>query len=291
MGMRYLIHTIVRIQMTFYERLRAVQVHTQSVLCVGLDPDPVRMPQHLLLGASHADAVMRFNEAIIRATAPYACAYKLNFAFFETLGRRGYDVLDYTRSLIPSSTLVVADAKRGDIGNSASKYAKAVFELLDFDACTVAPYMGRDAVAPFLAYENKAAFILVRTSNPSGQEFQAQIIDGRPLYEFVAERAVRWEHNLPGTIGFVVGATHRDEPARLRTRFPRTPFLMPGVGAQGGSLEDAAMAANAEGGVLVSSSRSILYASDGEDFAVRAAEAARALSKNLKEALQPGTLC
>ena len=277
--------------MGFSERLRTAQRKTQSVLCVGLDPDPERMPRHLVHSTNQADAVMCFNEAIIRATAPYACAYKLNFAFFEMLGWRGYEVLEHALSLVPNGALTIADAKRGDIGNSAKQYAKAIFELLNFDACTVAPYMGRDAVAPFLAYEDKAAFILVRTSNQSSQDFQLQRINDKPLFELVAERAMHWDRNFPGTVGFVVGTTHKDEPARLRSVYPKVSFLMPGIGAQGGSLEDAAEAASSQGSILVNSSRSILYASGDEDFAARAAEAACNLAEGLKKTLNPDVLC
>ena len=277
--------------MSFSERLLAAQTSKQSVLCVGLDPDPERIPRHLFHGTQVADAVMRFNAAIVQATQPYACAYKLNFAFYESLGRRGYEALEYTRNLLPNTTLAIGDAKREDIGNSATKYAKAIFELLKFDACTVAPYMGRDAVEPFLVYDDRAAFILVRTSNKSSQDLQAQIVNGKPLYEFVAEQVVCWGNDLPGTVGFVIGATHADEPARLRSHFPRVPFLMPGIGTQGGSLEHAARAASAEGRILVNSSRSILYASDGEDFAEQAAQTARESSENLRKALPPGILC
>ena len=256
----------------FMPRLRSIQQATQSVLCVGLDPDPDRFPHHLLRSRSTADAVLSFNRDIIAATAPYACAYKLNFAFYEALGPDAYSVLSRTLECLPSSVLSIADGKRGDIGNSARFYARAIFEELGFDACTVAPYMGSDAVAPFLAYEGKAAFILARTSNPSGSEFQDLLVGSERLCERVARCVAEWNLRWPGTAGLVVGATSPQSLVTLRALCPGQPFLIPGLGAQGGKMEDVH---GLEGPLLVSSSRRILYASQGEDFAERAAEQAR----------------
>ena len=276
----------------FSERLRQIQQHQRSVLCVGLDPDVRRMPPHLVEDRPLADAVIDFNCAIIEATSASACAFKLNFAFFEVLGPDGWRVLEATIRAVRAQPgepapaqrgpLVIADAKRGDIGNSARFYAEAVFDRLDCDACTVAPYMGRDAVAPFLSYEGKAAFVLARTSNPSSMDFQEVLCDGEPLAHRVARHVATWNDELPGTAGLVVGATEPDVLAEIRRACPHLPFLIPGVGAQGGD-PSAVMAAACtdEGLVLVNSSRQILYASSGEDFAEAAAREAAALKGRL----------
>ncbi len=262
----------------FEEKVRAVQTARQSVLCVGLDPDPVRLPAHLSAAASPAEAVVRFTTAIIEATQAAACAFKLNLAFFEVLGRDGWEALEKTIRAIPRDLLVIADAKRGDIGNSARFYARSVFEHLGCDACTVAPYMGRDAVAPFLGYPGKAAFVLARTSNPGAADFQEQDCGGERLYLRVARQVMRWGADAPGSAGLVVGATGADALAELRAVCPTIPFLIPGVGAQGGDPRAVMRAAaTPDGAVLVNSSRAILYASDGPDFAGAAAREAEAL--------------
>ena len=269
----------------FSERLRQIQQRQQSVLCAGLDPDVRRMPPHLVEDRPLAEAVIEFNSAIIEATSGSACAFKLNFAFFEVLGPDGWRVLEATIRAIraqPERPLVIADAKRGDIGNSARFYAEAVFDHLDCDACTVAPYMGRDAAEPFLSYEGKAAFVLARTSNPSSADFQETLCDGEPLALRVARRVAEWDEAMLGTAGLVVGATAPDVLAEIRQACPRLPFLIPGVGAQGGD-PDAVMAAarTDEGLVLINSSRQILYASSGEDFAQAAAREAEGLKERM----------
>ena len=269
----------------FPDRLRHIQQDHRSVLCVGLDPDVRRMPPHLVEGRPLAKAVIEFNSAIIEATSGSACAFKLNFAFFEVIGPDGWRALEAAIRAIraqPGRPLVLADAKRGDIGNSARFYAEAVFDRLDCDACTVAPYMGRDAAEPFLSYEGRAAFVLARTSNPSSTDFQEALCDGEPLALRVARRVAEWDEALPGTAGLVAGATEPDVLAEIRRACPRLPFLIPGVGAQGGN-PDAVMAAarTDEGLVLVSSSRQILYASSGEDFAEAAGREAEALRERL----------
>ena len=257
----------------FNARLRNAQHSTGSVLCVGLDPDWQRMPACVTAARSTAAAVKYFNTAIIRATAPYASAYKLNFAFYEALGPYGYQVLHHTLQHIPSGAIAIADAKRGDIGNTARQYAHAILADLDFDACTVSPYMGRDAVAPFLRHRGKAAFVLARTSNASARDFQEVPWGSKRLYHLVAQRANEWDQELAGTAGLVVGATAPNALSQLRTLCPTLPFLIPGMGAQGGQAS--AIAAAATGPVIISSSRNIIYASDDEDFAERAADAAR----------------
>lgn len=273
----------------FLDRLAAIQEEKQSRLCVGLDPDPARFPSFLLGDHSMAASAMRFNAAIIEATAPYACAFKLNLAFYENFGREGPRVIDETLDRLPDDALVIADGKRADIGNSARFYAAASFKRHTFDACTLSPYMGADALAPFLDYAGKAVFVLARTTNPSAdalQKIQVQGEDGgeaQPLYERVAREVARWGADTPGATGLVAGATDLEALARLRTACPDLPFLVPGVGAQGGSAQEVVEAAGT-GPLLVNSSRSILYAYDEEysrDFADAAQEAARALRDEL----------
>lgn len=267
---------------TFTARLRRIQQQRRSVLCVGLDPDPERLPAHLTAGRPLAEAVLAFNRAVIDATAAAACAFKLNLAFFEALGRDGWAVLEATLAAIPEGPLTIADGKRGDIGNSARFYAAALFEQLGFDACTVAPYMGRDAVLPFLQYEGRAAFILARTSNAGAADFQEQPCGGEPLYARVARHAAAWGAEAPGEAGLVVGATEPGALAALRQACPTLPFLIPGVGAQGGDARAVMQAAATDDGlVLVNSSRQILYAATGEDFAEAAGHAAEQLRATL----------
>ncbi len=265
----------------FSQKLRQIQVAKQTVLCVGLDPDPHRLPRHLLDQYPLAEAVVAFNAALIEATAAAACAFKLNFAFYEALGRNGWDTLERTLQHLPPDVLVLADAKRGDIGNTARFYAESIFEQLGFDACTVAPYMGRDAVAPFLQYQGKAALVLARTSNPSAADFQERDCEGEQLYERVARHVARWNDETPGTAGLVVGATGPEALAALRALCPTLPFLIPGIGAQGGDPGVIAAAATETGRVVVNSSRQIIYASAGKDFAEAAARQAEALRARL----------
>ena len=267
----------------FNARLRAAQSARASALCVGLDPDPERLPAHLLAAHPRPEATLRFTRAIIEATAPFACAFKVNFAFYEALGPDGWHVLSETIAAIPDTHLVIADAKRGDIGNSARFYADSIFDALGCDACTVAPYMGRDSVTPFLEREGTAAFVLARTSNPGGDDFQLCRCGSTPLFLDVAERCAEWSRELPGTAGLVAGATNPEALGQLRRAAPTLPFLIPGVGAQGG---DATLvmqhAATDDSLVLVNSSRGILYAASGEDFA----EAAAAKADTLRQTLQ-----
>jgi orotidine-5'-phosphate decarboxylase len=269
---------------SFCDRLAAIQSDKRSALCVGLDPDPGHLPAALPDQPLPA-AVRTFCLDIIDATAPLACAFKPNFAFFEILGPDGRRVLGDVIDAVPDDCLVVGDAKRGDIGNSARFYARAAFDDLGCDACTVAPYMGRDAVAPFLERPGTAAFVLARTSNPGAADLQeACACNGEPLYLHTARRVAEWSADAAGTGGLVVGATAPGALAELREACPRLPFLVPGVGAQGGTpsaVMDAA--ATAEAPVLVNSSRSILYASSGDDYAEAAADAARSLRNALRE--------
>ena len=267
----------------FLDRLAAIQQEKRSRLCVGLDPDPARFPSFLLGDHSLAASAMRFNAAIIEATAPYACAFKLNLAFYENFGREGPRVIDETLDRLPEGTLAIADGKRTDIGNSARFYAAATFKRHAFDACTVSPYMGAEAVAPFLDYEGKAVFVLTRTTNPSAAVLQKLDVEGQPLYEHVAQQVAAWDQEAPGTAGLVAGATDPEALRHLRETCPDLPFLIPGIGTQGGSIDEVLDAA-AAGPVIVNSSRSILYAYDAEyssDFAEAAGEAAAAFRHQL----------
>jgi len=250
---------------------------------VGLDPDPRKIPQHLLSASSLIDAVIAFNRAIIEATEPYACGFKLNLAFFEALGREGWRVMEETIAAVSSDSLLIADGKRGDIGNSAEFYARSVFEQLGFDACTVTPYMGRDAVEPFLRYEGKAAFVLSRTSNPGARDFQEWGAADELLFERVVRLVSEWAQDTPGEAGFVVGATDAKALKTVRSACPDLPLLIPGVGAQGGSAKQVIdVAARGAGPVIVNSSRQVLYASQGPDFASAAAIAANAIRQELQ---------
>ena len=252
----------------FRQRLQHASRTRNSLLCIGLDPDPALMP-------SSSD-VAAFNRAIIEATADLVCAYKPNLAFYESLGWDGYQVLRDTLEAIPPDIPVIGDAKRGDVGHTARAYARALFEVCGFDAVTINPYLGFDAVEPFLSYRDRGVFLLCKTSNQGSQDFQALPVgpEGTPLYEVVARRAQGW--NDDGNLGLVVGATFPQELKRVRELCPRMPLLIPGIGAQGGDLSWAVReGVDAQGeGAIISVSRQVLYASRGADFAHRAREEA-----------------
>ena len=247
---------------------------------MGLDPDPGRLPSHLTDALPLPEAVSRFCKDIVAATSDSAVAFKINFAFFEALGTHGYAAMGEVLDSIPADVLTIADAKRGDIGNSASFYARAVFDELGFDSITVSPYMGRDSVDPFLTREGTCAFVLARTSNPGSADFQQLMIQDHPLFQTVAERVVAWGKESRGEAGLVVGATDAGDLETLRSILPDTPFLIPGVGAQGGSAEEV-MKASGSGPVLINSSRAVIYASDGEDYAAAARASAELTRQRL----------
>jgi orotidine-5'-phosphate decarboxylase len=257
----------------FFAKLRDAIQCNDSFLCVGLDPDPARLPER---------DVAAFNRAIVEATADLACVYKPNLAFYEALGPRGMDVLHQTVEAIPEGIPVIGDAKRGDIGSTAQAYARALFDIYGFDAATVNPYLGGDSLSPFLERADKGVFVLCRTSNPGGADLQNRLIasdgDARPLYEVVAELA-RDKWNVHGNVGLVVGATYPEELGRIRQLCPDMTFLLPGVGAQGADVAAAVRNALDEGGggFIIVSSRQILYASSGRDYAQAARRAAQAL--------------
>jgi len=243
---------------------------------VGLDPDQEKIPENV--------SVPEFNRAIIEATADLVCAYKINFAFYEALGDDGMNILKETKSFIPGDIPVIGDAKRGDIGNTAKAYARAIFDYLDFDAATVNPYLGYDSIEPFLQYRERGIFLLCRTSNAGAVDFQSLNIEFSekerlPLFAVVARRAGEW--NIHGNIGLVVGATYPDELKIIREQHPDMPLLIPGIGAQGGDLELTVRYGVDRSGekAIINSSRQILYASPGKDYA----QAARQAAANLRE--------
>jgi orotidine-5'-phosphate decarboxylase len=261
---------------TFFTRLAQAQRRHRSLLCVGIDPEPARFPAPLRSGRP-AD-VARFGRAIVEATADLACAFKPNWAFFEALGLDGLRALEKILEAVPADVPVIADAKRGDIGNTARCYARSLFDVWGADAATISPYMGLDTLEPFLDYTDRGIYVLCLTSNPGAADFE---VPGR-LYLRVA-RALE-AHPRRENVGLVVGATQPRRIGAVRRAAPSLPFLLPGVGAQGGSARAAVRGAwcDTPGAVLVNASRSILYASAGRDFA----EAARAAAETQRAELQ-----
>ncbi|MBD5185719.1 MAG: orotidine-5'-phosphate decarboxylase [Bacteroidales bacterium] len=260
----------------------------KSFLCVGLDTDIKKIPEHLL---REEDPVFAFNKAIIDATAPFTVAYKPNLAFYEAAGVPGMLALDKTVKYIRENhpdCFIIADAKRGDIGNTSALYARAFFEEMDVDALTIAPYMGSDSVKPFLGYDGKWVIILALTSNPGSRDFQFLNTGSNRLFEDVLTTAQTWSETPDDTMMFVVGATQGEMFIDVRRVAPRSFLLVPGVGAQGGSLEDVARYGMIEGecGLLVNSSRGVIYASKGEDFAEAAAREAEKLALSMEPLLK-----
>ncbi len=253
-----------------------------SYLCIGLDTDPDKIPPHL---RSEPDPVYAFNRQIVDATHDLAIAYKPNLAFYEASGAKGWESLQKTMEYIPKPLFTIADAKRGDMGNTSTKYAKAFFERLGADAITVAPYMGEDSVRPFLEFKDKWVVLLAHTSNPGSADFQLLQSNGKPLYEEVMTRAMSWA--TPDQLMFVVGATRADKMEGIRKNAPEHFFLVPGVGAQGGDLEAISKAGfNRQCGLIVNSSRSILYASNKPDFAGAARKEAIKIRDGMAELLE-----
>ena len=259
--------------MTFIDKLQVASRKNKSLLCVGLDPDPELMPRVGLL---------TFNKAVIDATSDLVCAYKPNLAFYDVMGVEGMRLLQKTLEHIPSHIPVIGDGKRGDIGNTARAYAKALFVTLGVDAATVNPYLGFDSLEPFIEYQDKGVFILCRTSNPGAADFQSlSDVNGIPLYQTVAQKAKIW--NTHGNIGLVMGATYPEELRLIRTMCPEMPLLIPGVGAQGGDLASAVRNGTDSHGekAIINVSRQVLYASKGKDFA----EAARRAAQELRDGI------
>jgi len=257
-----------------YEQILA----KQSYLCVGLDTDIRLIPNHL---RSHPDAIFEFNKTIIDATLDYCVGYKINTAFYEALGLKGWDAMERTANYIPSTHFKIADAKRGDIGNTSSQYARAFFETMNFDAITVAPYMGEDSIRPFLEYDNKWTIVLGLTSNKGAGDFELQGNGNKMLYETVIETVSRW--GTPENLMFVIGATRAEEFTNIRAISPNHFYLVPGVGAQGGSLREISEKAMiSDCGILVNASRAIIYASEKEDFAIEARAIAQQYQYEMK---------
>lgn len=262
------------------------QIHKKkSFLCIGLDVDLDKIPKHLLLTE---DPIFEFNKAIIDATNQVAIAYKPNTAFYEAYGVKGWTSLQKTIAYLNKNypkIFTIADAKRGDIGNTSGMYAKAFFENLQFDAITVAPYMGRDSVEPFLAFENKFTILLALTSNIGAYDFQTLKTDNNILYKKVVETSKSW--NNAENLMYVVGATKAEFFKEIRKIIPNSFLLVPGIGAQGGSLEEVCThGLNKEVGLLINSSRSIIYASNENDFAYKAREEATKLQQEMKIILE-----
>lgn len=253
-----------------------------SYLCVGLDTDINKIPKHLL---QHKDPVFEFNKQIIDATHDLAIAYKPNVAFYEALGPKGWESLQKTVEYIPKECFTIADAKRGDIGNTSSLYARAFFKEMNFDSITVAPYMGEDSVKPFLEFPGKWVILLALTSNPGSADFQLiSSIDGRFFYEEVIVRSQQWAS--ADNMMYVFGATHPDKMDNIRRFAPDHFLLVPGVGAQGANLEEISQAGlNKQGGLIVNSARAIIYASADKDFASEARREAMKVQVEMKALL------
>lgn len=256
-----------------------------SFLCIGLDVDLDKIPKHIL---QEEDPVFEFNKAIIDATHHLCVAYKPNIAFYEAYGLKGWKSLEKTINYLNSQypeIFTIADAKRGDIGNTSSRYAKAFLEDLGFDSITVAPYMGKDSVEPFLAVENKHTILLALTSNEGAFDFQTKQLDGVELYKQVLKTSKNWKNSK--NLMYVVGATKAEYLTEVRQIIPDSFLLVPGIGAQGGSLEEVSKyGMNANVGLLVNSSRGIIYASDQKDFAEASAEQAKALQMQMQAILK-----
>lgn len=257
----------------FINKLLDISRKNNSLLCVGLDPDLQKLPVR---------DVFEFNQAIIEATKDLVCAYKPNLAFYEAMGIKGLQILKRTVACIPSEIPVIGDAKRGDIGNTAMAYARALFEYYKFDAVTVSPYLGYDSVKPFLDYRHGGVFVLCRTSNSSASDFQ-DLVDnfGMKFYQSVALKAEEWNRN--GNIGLVVGATYPEELKEVRKMCPEMPLLIPGIGAQGGDLELSVkygVDTRGEKAIIVAA-RQVLYASQGTDYARAARDAAGELRDSI----------
>ncbi|MGH7643428.1 MAG: orotidine-5'-phosphate decarboxylase [Candidatus Dormibacteria bacterium] len=275
-------------QAPFRERLEGAVASKGAALCVGLDPDPERLPRSLGTGIA---AVRRHTLCVVEATAPYAAAFKPNLAFFERLGPAGFELLIEVVRAAGRHGLVIADGKRGDIGSTAAAYADAVFDVIGADACTVNGYLGHDSLLPFIERPDRFAFILCRTSNPGAADLQdlRLLSGGGPLYLHLARCAVEWDEL--GTVGLVCGATWPIELDRIRKIAPDLPLLIPGIGSQGGDLAQSIHAAQGNDGrgiYLVSASRSISQASSGDDFAEAAGLAARELHQEIHKLASGG---
>ncbi len=263
----------------FLEKLTKAQERSGSLVCVGLDSDLDKLPRHL---AARQDPVFEFNKAIIDATKDHCCAYKPNLAFYEALGPRGVETLKKTILHIPSEIPIIIDAKRGDIDNTAKKYADAIFDDLEGDAVTLSPYMGWDSIEPFLQYEGAFAFVLCLTSNEGARDFQYLESHGKPLYMHVVEKVNSW--NRDGNLGLVVGASKPEQLMEIRLKAPKLPFLIPGVGAQGGDLHKSVEFGTAGDGLItINISRGVIFSSKEADFASAAADSLEKFNQRINQ--------
>ena len=257
--------------MTFLQKLRHIQRKNNSLLCIGLDTDPTKVPEFLY---AYGDPQYEFNRRIIDATKDIVCAYKLNLAFYESVGEHGWYTVHQTLARIPEEIITIGDGKRGDISNSAERQAHLICEDWEFSASTVSPYMGKDSIKPFFRRRDQCAFVLAITSNSGAKDFQHLKVNGKPLYEEIVRKAKRW--NTKKNIGLVVGATKPKELKRIRSLAPDMPILIPGIGAQKGNLQSVVRYGCDTKGELavINVGRSILYESSEKDFAERARDAA-----------------
>lgn len=265
--------------LSFLEKFNARVEAVNSLLCIGLDPVSARLPQGFNGSPS---SVVAFCKEIIEATHEYAAAYKPNLAFFMALGLDGFGALDAVRNAIPDDIPVVLDGKLNDMGETAKAYSSAVFDTFGFDALTVAPYLGEDALAPYLERQGKGVIILCKTSNPGSGDLQDLALEsGQPLYLHVADRCAAWDANYPADIGMVVGATYPEQLVEVRRRCPEQAILLPGLGAQGGDTAASVRAGTTRrgGGLLCSASRAIMYADKTASFA----DASRNAAKQLRD--------
>jgi len=264
--------------MSFKKLSSSMEKH-KSNLCIGLDPLVEKIPEFL---SEYEDSILEFNKRVIEATQDVVCAYKLNTAFYEVLGEKAWSTYAETIARIPDDVYVIADCKRSDIGNSAKHYAETFFDYFEVDAVTVNPYMGYDSVEPFLNYHDKDVFVLVLTSNQGAQDFQLLELGGKKFYEVVLERISQW--NKEGNIGAVVGATKVEQLSHIRDCHPQIPLLIPGIGAQGGSIEQVAEIASRNGApVVVNVGRDIIFAGYDEEFVDKVREKAFYYSALLKK--------
>lgn len=268
--------------MKFNEKLQKIADKNNSLLCVGLDIDKDRMPAFLF--EKNQDPFFDFNKSIIDATKNLVCAYKLNMAFYEVLGKEGFNLLEKTINYLPKEIVVILDGKRNDIGNTAKKYAKSLFEIYNADAVTVNPYLGIDGVKPFLEFKDKCSFILCRTSNSSARDFQDLKTNNIPLYKTVANKIKDW--NSYGNCGAVVGATYPDELKNIRLILGEDiPLLIPGIGKQGGDVEKTVKYGTNKDGemAVINSSRGIIFAGKDEDFAEKSRDIALSLKDDINK--------
>ena len=265
--------------MSFTESLRKIQEEQNSLLCIGLDSDPDLLPTHL---GKTPESVLEFNNQVIEATKDLVCGYKLNLAFYEALGSEGWKVLESTISSVPATLLVIGDAKRGDIGNTAERYASALLADLKFGAVTVNPYMGYDSIEPFIKYRERGVFLLALTSNQGSKDFQRLKVGQTPFYEKIVVAAKKWNSN--NNLGLVVGATHPRELKKIRSMVPTIPLLIPGIGKQGGDLRSVVRYGCDRKGLMavINVGRSIIYTSRETDFAAAVRKEAMAVRDEIR---------